>query len=619
MRINHNISALRTNNILAKNNSALEKSLERLSSGYRINCAADDAAGLAISQKMKTQIAGLNQASRNASDGISVIQTAEGALVEVEEMLQRMRELSVQAANGTSTDNDRAALQDEVDQLMNEINRISETTEFNTKKLLNGTVDRRSYSDNTKVNLISLSDSVDVKGYTFDVEKEGSQAVLLNQMTSNVASVDGTITINNQTVDIHAGDSLDDILTSLTSICDSMGIYVGYTDGTVDESAMGGYKTVSVSDAGSLPTRYLLMVTEDYGSDAELSVNCSSATLAAELGISTSGSRAVGSDASILLHTNDAESAAATGTDINGTATSGTGSFTAELTNSLTNAVSTATFTVTATSVTLEYTAADGSIVTESVDISGDRSKAAVMNAMQQLTVSTGASADIEIVIDASVPTAASFTIQSAEKGGDFTMALSGNTNLMELTADTYAGTNAGGFTNTATVSVDGDYVTVRDRDDFEMVFQISSGATGTATVTVLDAGPMTLQIGANEGQTMEVRIPKVDTITLGIDTADIGTQDGASKAITLFENAVQEVSSIRAKLGAYQNRLEHAINSLDVSAENLTEALSRIEDTDMASEMATYTQLQVLTQAATSMLAQANERPQSILTLLQS
>ena len=185
--------------------------------------------------------------------------------------------------------------------------------------------------------------------------------------------------------------------------------------------------------------------------------------------------------------------------------------------------------------------------------------------------------------------------------------------------AVTYEGVDAGGFTNTATVNIDGDMVTVRDRDDFEMVFQLSSGSVGVATVTVLDAGPMTLQIGANEGQTMEVRIPKVDTTTLGIDTANIGTQEGASAAITLFENAVHEVSAIRAKLGAYQNRLEHAINSLDVSAENLTEALSRIEDTDMAGEMATYTQMQVLTQAATSMLAQANERPQNILNLLQS
>ena len=140
MRINHNISALKACNILGKTGNALDKSLERLSSGYRINRAADDAAGLAISEKMKTQIAGLEQASRNAADGISVIQTAEGALDEVEAMLQRMRELSVQAANGVNTDEDRAAIQDEIDQLNEEINRVSTTTEFNTKKLLNGTV-----------------------------------------------------------------------------------------------------------------------------------------------------------------------------------------------------------------------------------------------------------------------------------------------------------------------------------------------------------------------------------------------------------------------------------------------------------------------------------------------
>ena len=169
MRINHNISALNTNNILGKNDSALGKSLERLSSGLRINRAADDAAGMAISQKMKTQIAGLNQASRNASDGISIIQTAEGALIEVEEMLQRMRELSVQAANGTSTDDDKAQLQAEVDQLKDEINRISETTEFNTKKLLDGTMDRRSYSNDPGVKLISLSDTVNVQDYKFFV------------------------------------------------------------------------------------------------------------------------------------------------------------------------------------------------------------------------------------------------------------------------------------------------------------------------------------------------------------------------------------------------------------------------------------------------------------------
>ena len=483
MRINHNIPALKTNNILGKNNSAMEKSLERLSSGYRINCAADDAAGLAISQKMKTQIAGLNQASRNASDGISVIQTAEGALIEVEEMLQRMRELSVQAANGTSTDEDRLQLQAEVDQLKDEINRISETTEFNTKKLLDGTVDRRSYSSDPNVELISLSDAVDVRDYKFIPGDAAEQAILKVNGTLSGANVPNdreyTLTINNQDITIPAGADKNAILTNLQAVCGNMGIDVAYTDGTADANGLGGYKTVAAADADN--TCSLLFVTRDYGVDAEIEIHAEQA-LAEVLGLSSSGETAQGADCTVEL------------------------------------------------------------------DRTGD-----------------------------------------------------------------------GGFTNTSTISIDGDYVTVRDRDDFEMVFKVAGGAVNkNVTVTVLDAGPMTLQIGANEGQTMEVRIPRVDVVTLNIEDANIGTQKGAMEAITLFNDAVNEVSTVRAKLGAYQNRLEHAINSLDVSAENLTEALSRIEDTDMAGEMATFTQYQVLTQAATSMLAQANERPQNILNLLQ-
>ena len=160
MKINHNISAIKSNIKLQRTNEALEKSVERLSSGYRINRAADDAAGMAISQKMKTQIRGLDQASRNASDGISVIQTAEGALNEVESMLQRMRELSVQAVNETNTSEDREAIQLEIDNLSAEVDRISEDTEFNTKKLLNGDSDRKTYSSSTKVNIVSTSDAV---------------------------------------------------------------------------------------------------------------------------------------------------------------------------------------------------------------------------------------------------------------------------------------------------------------------------------------------------------------------------------------------------------------------------------------------------------------------------
>lgn len=472
MRINHNISALKACNILGKTSNALDKSLERLSSGFRINRAADDAAGLAISEKMKTQIAGLEQASRNAADGISVIQTAEGALDEVEAMLQRMRELSVQAANGVNTDEDRAAIQDEINQLNEEINRVSDTTEFNTKKLLNGTVDRRSYSDNEKIQLISLSDSVSITEYALSVTKAPQPAQVETTIpgsTSKTAALgyNGKIAINEKEIEIVETDTLTDIYEKLREAGSTVDINVTPTV----EGADGEPETATIADATGL-----LFETIDKGDDASIEIYCTNEALAEALGIS-SGMSGAGVDAEVKL----------------------------------------------------DYTT---------------------------------------------------------------------------------------GFARTATVSIDGDYVTVTDVDDFKMKFKVEGEA--EATVTVLKAGPMDLQIGANEGQTMEVRIPKVDTDTLGTAVVNVNTQESAQKAITIFENAIQEVSAIRAKLGAYQNRLEHSINSLNISAENLTEALSRVEDVDMAKEMVTYTQQQVLSQSGNAMLAQANERPQQILSLLQ-
>jgi flagellin len=198
-------------------------------------------------------------------------------------------------------------------------------------------------------------------------------------------------------------------------------------------------------------------------------------------------------------------------------------------------------------------------------------------------------------------------------------------------------------FGATATVSITGNRITVSDSNKFSMVVDADPGTAGTefndydldtptaktaitaagtaltATISVLDAGPMDLQIGANEGQTMSIRIPRVDPVTLGIDKVNIATADGAQDAITLIDDAINTVSAIRSKLGAYQNRLEHSISNLDTSSENMTESLSRISDVDMAEEMAEYTQKNVLAQAGTSMLAQANQRPQTILSLLQS
>lgn len=477
MRINHNISALKANNQLVKTNKNLDKSLEKLSSGYRINRAADDAAGLAISQKMKTQIAGLEQASRNASDGISIIQTAEGALNEVNSMLGRMRELSVQASNGTNTIDDRKSIQAEIDQLSQEIQRISDTTEFNTKTLLDGSIDRQSFTNKTGVQLVSVSDTVASQNYNLTVTTAATKAGIAGtayaspfaDITSFTA---GKININGNEVSIEAGDTFDEVYEKLRDLCDTANIDCTKSSGK------------------------LSLTTKEYGSDKSITFNCDNTDLARDLGL-TPGSTSTGSDATATL---------------------------------------------------------------------------------------------------------------------------------------------GSGFTSTATISTKGNLVTVTDSNGFEMIYDTKNVTTGvvddpatttvneaannvplTVMATVLDSGPMKLQIGANESQTMEVRLPKVDPETLGINMVNICTQEGAEAAITTFDNANNMVSAIRAKLGAYQNRLEHSISNLDTTSENMTEALSRIEDVDMAKEMATYTQLNVLAQAGTSMLAQANQRPQTVLTLLQS
>jgi flagellin len=435
-------------------------------------------------------------------------------MVEVESMLQRMRELSVESANGTYTADDRVAIQSEIDQLNQEITRISDTTEFNTMTLLDGNIDRKSYSNNSNVNLISLSDTVGVGDYTITIEQDARQAVLLGAdvgitTTDTITAAQaGTININGESVTIEEGDTLDEVFTKIRDVGDTVGINVFASPATINNTAgsddLAGYVSIPWGSASNR----LSFVSSEYGSSQSIEVFCDNTNLASLLGLDDSKMSASGIDA------------------------------------------------------------------------------------------------------EASIPTSGS------------------------------------GFSTTATLSISGNKVTISDRDSFEMVMEIEPGTVGTVfddtavddtaanaapadptttgftyptpIISVLDAGPMDLQIGANEGQTMAVRIPKVNPATLGIDKINIGTADGAQEAITLLDDAINSVSSIRSKLGAYQNRLEHSISNLDTTSENMTESLSRISDVDMADEMATYTQKNVLAQAGTSMLSQANQRPQTILTLLQ-
>ena len=378
MKINHNIQALISRNTLTTNENQLANSTERLSSGYKINHARENPAGLAISYKMNAQIRGLKRASQNAANGISVIEAAEGALTEIQAMVQRMNELAVQAATGTIVSTDRNAIQKEIDQLCEEIERIAKDTEFNTQSLLDGEQELKGYTD---------WDSSKVRFYSDDVKAQ-----------------DYTVT------------------------------YIFDSTGAVTVTPAGGFSSTA---------------TVEY------------------------------------------EDGTATITDMNG----------------------------------------------------------------------------FEIIVD---------------------------TDIEKMKAE------AAGKTPPITIPP----------------------ATGTVDVPInLDVtgiGGMTFQVGANEGQTINVIIPEISLKNMGIENIDCSTQESALEAIDMVDVALEFISQTRSSLGAYQNRLDHTISSLDITGENMTAAYSRLMDVDMADEMVEYTKLQVLTQAGTSMLAQANERPQSALQLLQ-
>ncbi len=401
MRINYNVSAMITNNNLANNDSAVAKSLQRLSSGLKINSAKDNPAGLAMAKRMNAQIMGLSMANQNASDGVSIIETADGAMAEISEMLQRMNELAVKAANGVESDSDRDVIQKEINQLSEEINRVAETTEFNGQKLLNGAFSMKGYMEG-KYDAAYGPDGLDIK----------------------VASYSSEVAIK----------------------------------------------------------KY-------------------------ELGIT----------------------------------------------------------------------------------------------------------------VTKPVPPETEYKAEIDPKAG---------------------------FPTDVTATMKDKLLTIQGGNGFKMVLDLSGcdldkmAAAGPQDITldVEGIGGMRLQVGANEGQIIDINIPKISTHFMGLDEEvqveeldengnpvmvtkwmlDVRTEEKATAAIDRIDGAIHFITDIRGQLGAYQNRLESTINSLDVTSENMTAAYSRIMDVDMAEEMTSYTTAQVMTQAATSMLAQANERPSQVLQLLQ-
>ncbi|GKX28730.1 flagellin [Vallitalea longa] len=599
MRINHNIPALRALHQLSMNNSKLDKSLERLSSGLRINHSADDAAGLAITQKMDTQVRGLDQAKRNTMDGISLIQTAEGALNEVHSMLQRIRELSIQASNGTYDDEDRDAIQKEVNQLQEEILRISDNIEFNERKLLNGEIDRRAFPNYENIaQIVSLSDTVEPGDYKLNITSDATKAKITSTDCNSITD-DGVISLNGEEVKIYQTDTADIVFNKLRGLAEKVGATLTARDsgGAQGQFAFGAHMTLEFE-------------MKQYGSEHKLDLKGSNKLLG-ELGLSTQE---------------------VTGEDVQASIDSSNSDFSATAT------ISTKGNIVTVTDINgfeMKFEAVEGITANNDAYIEGIKEAENITDTSGNKITKEQAEDYVKAFMNA---VGTGKTIEDAEKAACKAISIPDTTDVSSVTnailaeGEKEAKSILSGSEAIITTGLKDPNISESDIIDNIMSMTgnptrgqaISALSAYKATicnqtnVSVLDAGPLDLQIGANEGQFMEIRIPNLSPKALGIHTLNLSTADGAQIAIGVVDEAINQVSSIRAKLGAYQNRLEHTVNNLSVASESMTEALSRIQDADMAYEMAQYTQRNVIAQAGTSMLAQANQRPQSILQLLQ-
>ena len=520
MRINTNITAIVSNNALQRTENKLSQSIERLSSGYKLNSSLDDPAGVAITEKMRIQLRGLDQAQNNTADGISVLNTAEGALVEIQAMLVRMKELSVQAANDVNSDSEREAIQEEIDNINKEIDRISNDTEFNTQTLINGNLTRRVYSDCIGVNQLECSDGFVAGNYGITVTQDARQAVALADNTISMADNQkltaeqaGTININGYNVALNEGDSLDDIMEKIVDAADKTGgkAFV-IADGAANDTAANGTTYAGYTTATQATGSRLVIMTKQYGSDQSLTITCDNAELAGMLGIDSAATE---------------EGWYAEGSNVQ-----------AEFTT----------------------TTVDG--VTKRV---GFEDSAVLSTRGTKITVK-----DVN--------------------NKAFEMDVPGNV----------AGT-------------------VFDDLNKEYGQSVSTGGdTKDIVQEVTDVGTMSIHIGANEYQVIKIDIPAITTYTLGTENMNVMTGLTAAQAIQIVDEAISKTNAARSKLGAYQNRFDHTTNNLEVSAENITSAVSTMMDTDMAEEMTEYTSLNVMAQASTSILSQANERPSTVLQLLQ-
>ena len=640
MVVQHNMTAMNANRNLGVTAGNLAKSTEKLSSGYKINRAGDNAAGLAISEKMRGQIRGLDQASTNAEDGISMIQTAEGALTETHSILQRMRELAVQASSDTNTDDDRTQIQNEIDQLTQEVDRIATTTEFNTKKLIDGSakgavsekagkanVDATFANSNVSAEITTdgsakaaFTDVIRIE-ITADFEPGKSTAntakytedEILNALNNNAAGLTYTNAAQLEKDDIE--DAKEDAATQLKTEMDdaktaksNLATKAGATAAAIDAAIAAG-ETATGGDgllvSGATTKEEIESAMEEYikaamsaSTDGTAAANPANTTQAYKTLDALFEGTGFGAGQAKALH----DAAIAEATARLGDAAAQKDLATAQKNYDIMNDDDLVNAYLNKAQKQVDFDKAkDAANPSVGLDIASEALKnakkefAEVNKGKSALNVTDlfGNSTDTtKFEIGTNVEDDGTLKINLKNKEGDDTVITISNADKMKA----------------------GDVITITAK---EMV-ETEQAPTGK------DA--FRLQVGANAGQEVMLGINSMKAKDLNIvqtkdgvegKALDVTNQASASLAVNAYDMAIQSVSTERAKLGATQNRLEHTISNLDTSSENLQSAESSLRDTDMAEEMTRYSKNNILMQAGQSMLAQANQSTQGVLSLL--
>ncbi|WP_421381456.1 flagellin [Bacillus salacetis] len=608
MKINHNIQALNAYRNLSQTMGQTSKSLEKLSSGLRINRAADDAAGLAISEKMRSQIRGLGMAERNSLDAISLIQTGEGALNQTHEILQRMRELAVQAGNGTLEEQDRTAIQNEIDQLTFEIDRIADTTQFNQKKLFSGSEKGHAFAsvDSSKIDYTNngtWNGTVSAPpSEPASIELVFDEAVGGLSDTTTPSQIEGkTFTINNKTYEVVTSANP----TSIT-VNGNIAVKVNWQEPLTDNAISSNIDSLMTSLKGAVeandtvfndPSNPVLNSTIMTATDSDGLTEGSPISGKLILSSSKNMSVAEGKEISLDLSGFTAVKAYEPGTTTPATTLTG------EPTSAIFESTQLTFGSLPTASDEVPY--AGDELKIEGLTIRFSHSPQAGYTGGPSATLDIKGKDLFEIAdsIKSVLSTAQSEKPSVVEGLSSFDVV--GNTLVLSTNR------TDDGSTNGLDISMKDVNFEAYKNKDLELDMQIGANDSEVLklSLSVMDAGKLGLARGA-DGSFLGTGINAVKGV-------DVSSSEAARMAISRIDNAIRLVSEQRSELGAIQNRLEHTITNLTTANENLTSAESRIRDADMAKEMTTFTKNNILNQAGQAMLSQANQLPQGILQLL--